>query len=412
MSNSLAIAAITSAIRNLLDSKINASLLDDPSTDVGLAGTSVSTKSPDKARTGSGNQVNVFLCQTMPNAAWRNMDLPQQSKPNEVGRPPLALNLMYLISAFGNADDEQLSQRLLGRSMSVLHDHAVLSGTELKAALAGSDVGDQIERIRITPQLLSIEEISKLWAAFQTPYRVSAAYQVSVVLIDSNVPTKAALPVLKRGQDNRGVSSQAELSSPYPNLLSLLPPHSQANLRLGETLKIEGDHLGGTSQGVLLRHTRWETGVELSPALGGSDTELSVLVPNLPVNWPAGFYTLSVLVQRPLESYRRATNELPFALAPKIISAMPMAAGIGGALSITCSPEVLPSQRVSLLVGDREVLAQAHATQTDTLNFVMPADLSGSFFVRLRVDGVDSQLVTDFEAALPEFDPTQKVSLT
>ena len=39
--------------------------------------------------------------------------------------------------------------------------------------------------------MLDIEEISKLWTAFQTNYRISAAYSVSAVLIQN--PLGAAL---------------------------------------------------------------------------------------------------------------------------------------------------------------------------------------------------------------------------
>jgi len=412
VSNSMAIAAVTATLRNLLDASINASAADDPATDPGLAGTGVSTKALDKARTGAGNQVNLFLYQTATDAAWINRDLPQQTRPNEQGRPPLALVLHYLVTSYGAGDDDQLGHRLLGRSMSVLHDHAVLGPSEIRAALAGNDLADQIERVRISPLALSVEEISKLWTVFQAPYRLSAAYQVSAVLIDSHVPTKAALPVLKRGPDNRGVASQSSLDSPYPNLTALALAAHQPSARLGETLRLLGANLGGTGQGILLQHARWEAGVELAPAGTPTDLEMTVTLPAAPGSWPAGFYLASALVQRPGETYRRATNALPLALAPTLTSPLPLAAGVGTTLALTCSPEVLPTQRVSLLVGDRELPALAHPAQTSTLHFTLPADLSGTHFLRLRVDGVDSLLVQDFEAAAPAFDPLQKVTIT
>src|SRR5690348_13905400 len=67
MSNSLAIAAVTAALRHLLDRGLSAD----------VPGTRVTTRPPDKARDGqSGNQVNLFLYRTAPNAAWRNADWP------------------------------------------------------------------------------------------------------------------------------------------------------------------------------------------------------------------------------------------------------------------------------------------------------------------------------------------------
>lgn len=412
MSNSLAIAAVTATLSGLLDHRINASLADDPATDTGLAGTGITTKSLDKARTGSTNQLNLFLYQTAVNAAWRNQTLPRQSRPNELAQPPLALDLHYLLTTYGSGDDDQLGQRILGRAMSVLHDHAVLGPQEIKAALTGSDLGDQIERVRITPMALSVEELSKLWTVFQAPYRLSAAYEVSVVLVDSNQPTKAQLPVLRRGQDNRGVRGQASLDSPYPVLASLTLPASQPALKPGQAVAFEGSKLSGSGQAALLRHTSWEAGIEVAPEAGGTDGLVSARVPDVPAAWPAGFYTAAVLVQRPGESHRRSTNILGFPVAPRITSALPLAAAMNAVLAVDLAPEVLPGQRASLLLGSQEIVAQPHPAQTGTLHFQLPTGLTGTFPLRLRVDGVDSQLVVDFSADPPAFDPTQAVTIS
>jgi hypothetical protein len=85
---------------------------------------------------------------------------------------------------------------------------------------------------------------------------------------------------------------------------------------------------------------------------------------------------------------------------------------VGSTLALTCSPEVLAAQRVSLFIGDREIPAQPHPAQTPNLSFVLPSDLSGPYFIRLRVDGIDSQLVLDYTAANPTFDPLQKVTIS
>jgi hypothetical protein len=71
---------------------------------------------------------------------------------------------------------------------------------------------------------------------------------------------------------------------------------------------------------------------------------------------------------------------------------------------------VRPEQRVVLLVGDIEVLARPHPTRTDTLTFVSRPIAPGEYFVRLRVDGVDSLLV-DRSSTPPVFDPDQKVTI-
>ena len=136
MSNSLAIAATTASVRNLLLRLI-------PMRDAELADLEVTTQPPDIARKGiTKSQANLFLYQTVVNGAWRNMDMPRQVRPGETGAPPLALNLHYLITTFGRgeADNDVISHRVLGGAMSVLHDHMLLSPDDIRMAVADNDL--------------------------------------------------------------------------------------------------------------------------------------------------------------------------------------------------------------------------------------------------------------------------------
>ena len=97
------------ALRQRLDRGLN----------VDVPGTRVTTRPPDQVRDREANQVNLFLYQTTPNAAWRNIDLPGRSSTGSepAGPPPLALNLYYLVSAYGRDGDDldPISHRLLAR---------------------------------------------------------------------------------------------------------------------------------------------------------------------------------------------------------------------------------------------------------------------------------------------------------
>ena len=74
MSNPLAIAATTLTLQAILQSAI----VSDP-VDTDLTDTTVTILPPDKARgNASANQLNLFLYQILPNAAWRNMNIPSQ----------------------------------------------------------------------------------------------------------------------------------------------------------------------------------------------------------------------------------------------------------------------------------------------------------------------------------------------
>lgn len=418
MSSALAIAAATSTLQQLLATGI-------PGRDPDLPGLTVTTLPLDTARPANGDgglQLNLFLYQTVLNAAWRNQDMPRQVRPGETAPPPLALDLFYLITPYGNTDDGRgdLSQRILGAAMGVLHDHAVLSPAEILSSRIRDNSGDsdldrQVERIRITSQPLSIDEISKLWTAFQANYRLSAAYEVSVVLIESLRPARAPLPVLTRGKDDTGVQSRANLLTPYPHLDAVELPGREAAARPGDTIALSGSNLSGTGPKIRLTTARLPQPIEVDPLPGGTDSRVAVTVPDTPAEWPAGISTLAVVVQRPDETYRRETNEVPVALAPDIgaIAPNPAARDANGAVTLTVdvSPQVLPGQRATLLVGDREIRAAPLAAAAAQLTFVVAEAQPGEFYLRLRVDGVDSPVVLPASTP-PSFDPAVKVTVT
>lgn len=406
MSNPLAIAAVTHTLRNLIFRGVTAD----------LAGTTVTTRPPDKARgNNSGNQVNLFLYQTVLDGAWRNQDLPPGVKAGESGQPPLPLDLFYLVTTYGEDDDDTFSHRLLGRAMSVLHDHPVLGTDEIRAALPNNDLHRQVERVRVTLQPLSLEELSKLWTTFQTQYRISAAYQASVVLIESGRPARAPLPVLTHGPGDRGPEAQADLVPPFPTLLSIGFPKEQPSALPGDELTLVGHHLAGTSLVVRFSHPLLAGPVEVPPPpiVAASATEIKVILPSGPTQVPAGFCTVAVQVSRPNEP-DYPTNTLAFSVAPRVTNLPRTVArdnNGNAALSLTCAPRVLPDQRVDLLLGERQVAAEPRLAVTNTLNFIIPKAVPGVYLTRLRVDGVDSPLV-DRSVKPPVFDQTQKVTIT
>lgn len=405
MSQPSAIAAVAATLRNLL--------VNGVTPDADLNDATVTTQPPDRARAAgnNANQLNIFLYQALPNAARRNMDLPGRVNPGESAMTPLALTLHFLITAYGRDNDlvQPFSLQLIGKAMSVLHDHAVLLADEIKNALPGNDLFSQVEHVRVTLQPLSTEEIYRLWSGFQTPYRTSVAYEASVVLIDSSRRVKAALPVLTRGEDNRGFLAQADLIPPFPELTAIdFLPIGQPSAQLGKEATFKGHNFSGDIQ-VLFKNVRLRDPIRFIPKPGGDSGSVTVLIDNNPAKWLAGLYTVSLEIVEnkgtPKEKVR-VTNEAPFALAPGITSTFPINVAITGGKAtidhLTCIPEVRPEQRVALLLGDREVTAETIKVQTGTLKFIVADAKAGSYLVRLRVDGVDSQIV-DRSKAVPVF---------
>lgn len=431
MSNSLAIEAVTSALRKLLED--GTKLLDSGDQDPELTDLEVTTQPPDRARnTKTNNQINLFLYQTAVNAALRNMDMPRQVRSGESSFPPLALNLYYLITAYGRNNEDTLSHRLLGRAMRILHDHSVLSAsdllspTEIRDLFSESGLDLQPERVRLTPAPMTLDEMSKLWMIFQTQYRISAAYQAAVLLIESTRPVKSSLPVLKRGSEDRGPDV---VSSPSPLLNEVLPPNSQPGARLGDDLILKGSHLD--VQGLMVRFSslRLDDYIEIEPLQNGNADQIrnagqitvhlddQVEDPGAMARWVPGFYTVSLVIRRP-DMPAWTSNEVPFALAPTIEISPNTGTEGDLSLTVTSSPRIRDGQRIVLLFGESQVKAQTVINPADeslptTLNFIVPEVKTGSYLVRLRIDGADS--IPVIRTGTPpelEFDPSQKVTIT
>jgi Pvc16 N-terminal domain len=396
VSNAKAVAAVTLTLRHLLFVALNAE----------LGGTDVSTRPPDKARVDGGNQLNLFLYQTTVNAAWRNQELPD-TLPGEAAHPPLPLVLHYLITAYGADDNDALAHRLIGRAMSTLHDHPLLGRDEIKDALVDNDLHQQVERIRVTLAPLTLDEMSKLWTAFQTQYRLSAAYEASVVLIESTRPVRTPLPVL-----TRNIVVQPDVVSPFPTLDAVVLPGRQPSARLGDTVTVAGHHLDGTTA-VRLSHPRLPDPLTVPPppltTIGAA--EVGFVLPDLPAQVPAGTWTVAAVLGGP----DRLSGELPLRVAPRVTGGLPadLARDVAGrvVLTVQVSPDVLPEQPAFLLLGERQVAAEPLAAPGGSLEFRIPVAQPGEHLVRIRTDGVDSHLV-DWSADPPTFDPSQKVTIT
>ncbi|MBL9007064.1 MAG: DUF4255 domain-containing protein [Myxococcales bacterium] len=194
MSNHLSIAAVTASLRDVLSAVAN-----DPlpvAAAYSLADTQISLLPPDRAgQNGGRNEINLFLYQTQHNAALRNLEV--RTQPGELRPPPVALNLLYLVTVHPRNDDELLGHLLLGRAVALLHEHACLPRDRIAQALPLNDLHEQTERVRLFPLSLSTEELFRIWSSFGAKYRLSMAYQAEVVLIDSAKP-KQFVPITQR----------------------------------------------------------------------------------------------------------------------------------------------------------------------------------------------------------------------
>ena len=96
----------------------------------------------------------------------------------QIRKPPMALDLYYLITPLLKAPRDQ--QIVLGKVMQILYDHPTMAGPELAGTLATSG-----EAVRVVFNTVPLQEVSWVWQALETPYRLSVSYTLRVSLLDS-----------------------------------------------------------------------------------------------------------------------------------------------------------------------------------------------------------------------------------
>jgi hypothetical protein len=408
MSNALALAAVTAVLQHFLNI-----VYHEPDSPFG--GVTLSAVAPDVVQStmagGSASQiqVNLFLHQVTPNAAWRNIGLPQLGPDGitQLKNPPLALDLHYLLTAYASKDSE--AEALLGFGVLMLHENPILRRDQIRTALGVvpptnplstvlhlSGLADQIEMIKITPATLGREEMAWLWTALKADYRPTFPFQASVVLIDPQISFSFALPVL-----SRNIAIQP---GPPPQLFSVQPqPHGQSAPAQGDSVTLIGASLLGASQ-IALANPR--LGIQYPPFAPDAvtDTSITFKVPVDAINLPAGIYSLWVIFKQGA-AVVQSSNVLPFAVAPTVLPTPPTVVvnPLGTLVTIHCAPQVLPNQSVSLALSSTAVSAETFDIQTPTPSFQFPLLASGPYLARLRVDGVDSPVQVNWTPLPPSF---------
>lgn len=260
-------------------------------------------------------------------------------------------------------------------------------------------------------------------------------------MIEAEEGGPSALPVLRRGEEDRGVETSPDVRSPFPVLESIHIgvledvgvdplPRSYPSAQLASYLILRGTNFTGDTVDVEFRHSRLSEpnhpqflAPQKIPVPPGDRTanEIRLIIPNdadAQTKARIGPYTVSVIVSSGGKA--RVTNALPLLLAPRISDISPNPAirdGSGNVtLTLKVSPKVLPTDTVSLLLVDRETPAQPHAADTDTLQVIVThAPIVTHATVRLRVNGVDSlPFERKFEPGKPphlEIADSQKVTI-
>ncbi len=410
MSTAFAMSAVSAVLQHFLQNALSSVTMFGGSV-------AISAKAPDLLQhdiidgKAQQNQVNLFLHQVTYNPGWRNVGLPSLGADGKtpLNNPPLALDLHYLLTAYGS--DDWQAEALLGHALMMLHQFPVIARKDITIALnalpAGafavvlqaSKVADQIEMIKVTPSTLGREEMAWLWTALKADYRPTFPFQVSVVLMEPELQLGFPLPVLSRNVVANPIQPA--------QLLQVAPPDRQISAAPGDTVNVTGIFLKGATQ-VSLTYPR--LGIQaIAPATSVTNNSLQFVVPieTALLPFPAGIYDLTVLFTDPLGNVTQTTGPLPLAVAP-IIQLLPAPVVVKTAtdtlVTLTFSPFARPNQAVSLAIGSQSVTAQRFETNKNTLNFLFaPPLVAGSQLARLQIDGAPSQVQVDWTTKPPKF---------
>jgi hypothetical protein len=432
VSSALAIAAVTAVLRDLLQN----GLIDAaPATGSDVKVTALPPNRMTTDRT-EVSGINLFMYHTTPNSGWRNVDYPSfNSNGDRVSSPMLALDLHYLLTAYGAEDLH--TDVLLGYAMQLLHETPVITRdaihrafpaagvpvdtidpqdpiADLPAALrriAESDLADQVELVKLTPEAISTEEMSRLWAAFQSPYRPTAVYRASVVLIERKRAFLPTLPVLE--------PQVTVLPISQPVISSVLPVNRPDRIILPvSTVALRGRALRGEQLRINI------DGADVDPGDIASitDSRIELL---LPAALRAGVHGVQVihpwLVGVPRTPHGGVRSDVAsFVLHPQIqkdgggnyritYQDVPPAGGNPrlARFLVTADPAIAPNQEVFIELLQPSVdfpteaaiahlgVAPARTADANQITFELSGVPEDDYLVRIRVDGAESPLDRD-----------------
>ncbi len=437
MSNFLAVATVTAALRQTLQRALDEAANNEEGA---VGGANVTSVRPDGALSGvPAKGVNVFLYNVMPNPSWRNADLPTRNTNGAVvQRPRVALDLQYLLSFYGDDDDLE-PQRIFGVVARTLHSRPLVTPQAIAdtignppfdSILASSDLADETERVKFTPLALSLEELSKIWSVLlQTRYTLSTAYQGTVVFIESEDRLRQTLPVETRKifvvpfQQPKITALKSQITPTAPILVN-------QPILVGHRLIMAGHGLRGPN-GTKVRIG--DTTIKV-PEADVSDAQIVVTIPptvpagEKPIR--AGVQAVRVLQPRllgePLVEHGHVeSNAEALVLRPKIKADIVGNPDIQvrnvqpdgpttrqGSIEVRIEPPIALRQKAVLQLievgttasGQTQVIELSRATAvTDSLTIPFRNIVPGDYVVVVRIDGADTVAERDTNETSPTF---------
>ena len=274
--SSTVIKDVTKALQTLLLTQLNPG---------GGTTAQVSLVPPGEALpTGLG--VNLYLYRVMESHATKNQPWPGDRATPPSQSPALGLELSYLLTPFATVPDATSpsgddAHTMLGTAMLAFHEHPVLNDIHIAGfdadAVLSAPLLNSFEQLKIRLATTSLEELSKIWATINQPYRLSVAYEVSLVMV-----TPSATPPAIGGAVVTSTGLKI-LAWSAPSLIGLVPPSGPlahvgaAGVLVANTLAITGSGISMPGQTPDVAFGGQPAAIAPTPP--ATDTSLSISMP-------------------------------------------------------------------------------------------------------------------------------------
>jgi hypothetical protein len=336
MSDFRAIAGVIATIRALLRDRMELPMSMTTVPPISIGTPLVPPPQTPEALEPETARINLFLFQVNESPYLKNRDLPGRGSSMAYGKPPLSLELYFLLTAYGSqvngetAVDETAAQFLLGSAMRVLHEYPIIT-TQLQTVR--EPYGQQIlheslrkadEQVKLSLHPITLEDLTKIWTALTLPYRLSVAYSVSVVQIESQASRHYPRLVGEAPQGGLGIVAvpldRPAIESLHVIRLGETAERTTPYARVGDTLVIIGQNFGRVTE-IEINGLR----IALTPQSG---TRIEVTIPDAGIKGtviPAekrlqpGAQPVEVLSRiEHIANFRLRSNRANFMLVPLI----------------------------------------------------------------------------------------------
>ena len=414
----LNVGLVTKVIKRVIEESVKDSSAWSPRPDP-----IISVLPPDKLEEGT---LGVYLYHISEDTHFKNQPpVGTSADPVPVRYTPMGLNLFYLLTTDAKADTENKifdAQLLLGLSIKSLHDHPVLTDESvINSVKIFEDVGiDKTDtRLRITMQPTAYNEAVSYWTAGQSPLRLSAYYQVSVVMLEPEEPPSRAGRVLDYGV-HTFVTGAPRLSASKNTLRVTIPDTvvtqeielRPAEVPIGSRIEFLGVNLSRDDTRLVISNSRWDTPAAADFSWGVTATDARVIATVrdqidgntiLP-----GIYSAKALVNEhrtmpdgSMRTFIKASNETPFTISPRIDTlGSPDASGNVIVTGFIFQHTDIKTEDIQVYLGTNPLQGGISGalnpgeyviTDATTLEFRLPTDTSpGHIPFRLLINGAES----------------------